>query len=89
MAFEKQRKLINDMIVAASKHARKYNRKIERIELHPTRWLFFSVDMRERFPEKMPDQFDEVQFKHFIVSKGSKLMTEPLNIIYKKPTANA
>ena len=89
MAFENQRKLINDMIVSASKHARKYGRKIERIELHPTRWLFFSVDMREHYPEKMPDHFEEVQFKHFKICKGSKFMTEPMNIVYQKPTANA
>lgn len=86
--FRQRRDSIDALIRGALKHARKHGRKIEKIELHPSRWLFFEMEMKEKFPEKLTEKFDAIEFKHYTIAKGSKFMSDIMSITYKQPQAN-
>lgn len=87
--FKQRRESVDALIRGALKHARKHGRKVAKIELHPSRWLFFEMEMKEKFPEKLTEKFDEIQFKHYTIAKGSRFMSDIMSITYKQtPTAN-
>ena len=88
MSFSQRRESVDALIRGALKHARKHGRKIEKIELHPSRWMFFEMEMKEKFPEKLNEKFEAIQFKHYVIAKGSKFMSDIMAIHYKQPTAN-
>ena len=87
-SFRQRRDSIDALIRGALKHARKSGRKIDKIELHPSRWMFFEMEMKEKFPEKLEDKFDAIQFKHYTIAKGSQFMTDIMAITYKQTVAN-
>lgn len=86
--FKQRRESVDALIRGALAHARRAGRKVEKIELHPSRWLFFEMEMKEKFPEKLADKFDAIEFKHYTIAKGSKFMSDIMQIHYKQPTAN-
>jgi hypothetical protein len=89
-AFRRNIEAIESTILAAISHAKKHGRKVKEIQLHPSRWMLFEMSMRQRYPEKFPDEkFDAVQFKHYQIKKGSLMMADIMNIVYETPTANA
>ena len=87
-SFRQRRDSIDALIRGALKHARKSGRKIDKIELHPSRWMFFEMEMKEKFPEKLEDKFDAIQFKHYTIAKGGQFMTDIMAITYKQTVAN-
>jgi hypothetical protein len=87
-SFRQRRDSIDALIRGALKHARKSGRKIDKIELHPSRWMFFEMEMKEKFPEKLNEKFEAIEFKHYTIAKGSKFMTDIMAIHYKQPVAN-
>lgn len=86
--FKQRRESVDALIKGAIKHAKKYGKKIDKIELHPSRWMFFEMEMKEKFPEKLDDKFDAIQFKHYTIAKGSQFMSEIMSITYKQPIIN-
>lgn len=86
--FKQRRESVDALIRGALAHARRSGRKIEKIELHPSRWLFFEMEMKEKFPEKLADKFDAIEFKHYTIAKGSRFMSDIMSITYQRTITN-
>ena len=75
-----------DMVGAALAHYKKFNRPVDVIELHPTKWEEFKKGILERKPEWEADinHFNEVMFKNCKVKKGSEFIINSMVVYHRE-----